>query len=156
MQRKCLNWNPAAALAALLLLASAANTSRAGDPPAKTGPPKPLPENIVSAWKQAGAQIGWMRLDPFGDLRFVQDKEGKPGDVPAFRFVPWQEGRLPKLPAPAPAFGLDLSYTEVTDVGLKELAGLKSLQSLYLGGTQVTDAGVAELRKALPACRIIR
>ena len=36
-------------------------------------------------------------------------------------------------------------HAEVTDAGLKELAGLKSLQSLHLGNTKVTDAGLKEL-----------
>ena len=44
----------------------------------------------------------------------------------------------------------------MTDAGLKELTGLKSLQSLYLTGTKVTVTGVVELRKALPACKIVR
>jgi len=44
----------------------------------------------------------------------------------------------------------------VTDAGLKELISLKNLQTLLLGGTQVTDAGVVELRKALPKCVINR
>ena len=35
----------------------------------------------------------------------------------------------------------------MTDAGLKELAGLKSLQSLRLGRTQVTDAGLKELAR---------
>jgi len=44
-----------------------------------------------------------------------------------------------------------LNLTKVTDAGLKELAGLKSLRALYLAGTQVTDAGLKGLagRKAL-------
>ena len=33
----------------------------------------------------------------------------------------------------------------MTDAGLKELAGLKSLQSLNLSYTQVMDAGLKEL-----------
>jgi hypothetical protein len=41
-----------------------------------------------------------------------------------------------------------------TDAGLKELAGLKSLQKLYLRATKVTSAGFDALEKALPACRI--
>jgi len=63
-------------------------------------------------------------------------------------------------------------------VGLKEVAGVKSLQTLFLNGTKVTDAGlvhlhrlaelktlnlqqtpvtaqgIAALHKALPGCRI--
>jgi hypothetical protein len=44
----------------------------------------------------------------------------------------------------------------VTDAGLKQLAGLKSLQWLNLRGTQVTAAGVKKLQEALPGCQIIR
>jgi hypothetical protein len=32
---------------------------------------------------------------------------------------------------------------------------LKGLQWLYLNGTKVIDAGVAELQKALPDCKIV-
>jgi hypothetical protein len=46
---------------------------------------------------------------------------------------------------------------QVTDKGLKELAGLKRLQTLHLDQTtQVTDAGVQELQRALPNCKIIK
>ena len=51
---------------------------------------------------------------------------------------------------------LDLSRTQVTDAGLKELAGLKQLTTLDLRGAQVTDAGLKELRAALPGCKITR
>ena len=37
---------------------------------------------------------------------------------------------------------------------LVHLKGLTKLQALYLNGTKVTDAGVAELKKALPNCKI--
>ena len=40
---------------------------------------------------------------------------------------------------------LKLSYTLVTDAGLKELAGLKGLTTLNLGAPNVTDAGLKEL-----------
>ncbi len=49
---------------------------------------------------------------------------------------------------------LSLHHTQVTDAGLKELAGLKSLQTLDLSTTQVTDTGLKELRMALPGCKI--
>jgi hypothetical protein len=38
----------------------------------------------------------------------------------------------------------------VTDAALKDLEGCKSLRSLNLSGTNVTDAGIAALRKAHP------
>ena len=49
---------------------------------------------------------------------------------------------------------LYLSLTQVTDAGLKELAPLKNLTTLDLTGTKVTDAGLKELRDALPKCKI--
>jgi hypothetical protein len=36
------------------------------------------------------------------------------------------------------------------------LKGLTGLQTLYLRSTKVTDAGVAELKKALPNCKIYK
>src|SRR5262249_15392151 len=44
-----------------------------------------------------------------------------------------------------PIVGADLTFTKVTGAGLKELAGLKQLQRLYLESTKVTDAGLKEL-----------
>jgi formylglycine-generating enzyme required for sulfatase activity/dsDNA-binding SOS-regulon protein len=52
--------------------------------------------------------------------------------------------------------GLNLNETQVTDAGLVHLAGLTKLKGLVLNDTQVTDAGVAELKKALPRCHIQR
>ena len=49
---------------------------------------------------------------------------------------------------------LTFSHSQITDVGLKELAKMKNLVLLDLEKTQVTDAGVAELKKALPNCTI--
>ena len=43
--------------------------------------------------------------------------------------------------------------TQITNAGLKELAGLTNLQMLHVGGTMVTEAGLIELRKALPECK---
>ena len=136
MQRRYLSWEKVvSALATFLILATGAGSAQPGLPDAKIDQPQPLPEDIVAAWKAAGAKVGWMRGVPafsmeflFEDTEFVREKEGKPGDLPAFRFYSWQEGRLAKLPVPAAAFGLDLHGTEVTDAGLKELAGLKSFK----------------------------
>ena len=43
-----------------------------------------------------------------------------------------------------PVVEVNFNDTKVTDAGLKELAGLKGLQLLYLSSTQVTDAGLKE------------
>jgi len=47
-----------------------------------------------------------------------------------------------------------LVTNHVTDAGLAHLQGLTSLRELRLRGTQVTNAGVAKLRQALPNCKI--
>lgn len=50
---------------------------------------------------------------------------------------------------------LHVPGTRVSDVGLKALYGLKNLRTLDLSNTKVTAAGVAALKKALPACKVI-
>jgi Leucine-rich repeat (LRR) protein len=49
---------------------------------------------------------------------------------------------------------LILTSPKITDKGLKELFKLKKLKELSLFGTKVTKAGVAELQKAVPKCKI--
>jgi len=45
--------------------------------------------------------------------------------------------------------------TQVADAGLTYLQGLTSLQTLHLHNTQVSSVGLAELKQALPNCRIL-
>jgi len=47
---------------------------------------------------------------------------------------------------------LDVSHSMITDDGLKEIAKLKTLRKVLFSPGYVTDAGVAELKKALPEC----
>ncbi len=49
---------------------------------------------------------------------------------------------------------LSLHRSPITDRGLPELKRLKNLTRLVLTGTKVTAAGVADLQKALPNCKI--
>src|SRR5262249_8644055 len=95
--------------------------------------------------EKVGARVGWIRVDTFGHLKHLPAKSGKAGDVPAFRFHPWEKVMLTKPPPPAVPFGLDLSYRQITDVELKGLAGLRSLHTLNLYLAKVTDAGLNEL-----------
>ncbi len=126
----------------------------------KSEAPKPLPPEIVQTWRDAGANVGWMDMDLYfnrhifaaeGDARSRGEWYDPTSGMPVFQFSEWQEGVLGKLPDPGAPFGLCLNLTKMTDSGLKELAGLKSLQALYLAETQVTDAGLKELadRKTL-------
>ena len=107
-------------------------------------PASPLPATTVAAWKKAGARTGWMGpgMDN-GRTGFVGFSVNRPGqgdlwdavagppsaewtagEVPAFAFSVWQPGALDRLPQPQSAFGLDLHSTQLTDDGLRELAGL--------------------------------
>ena len=51
---------------------------------------------------------------------------------------------------------IDFRNSGVRDAGLIHLAGegLTNLTELNLVGTEVTDAGIAELKQALPDCKI--
>ena len=44
--------------------------------------------------------------------------------------------------------------SQIDRLGLVHLKGLTRLETLTLGGTKITEAGVAELQKALPNCKI--
>ena len=42
---------------------------------------------------------------------------------------------------------LDLSFTQITDAGLGDVAKLQQLITLHLGNTKITDAGLTEVAK---------
>ena len=109
-----------------------------------------LPAEVVAAWQKAGAEVGWMgpnRQHPSILWSFTSNREQLVAAraVPTFKIRVWREGMWAKLPAPAQAFGLNLTISGLTDEGLKELASLKQLTSLYLYRTKVTDVGLKEL-----------
>lgn len=59
--------------------------------------------------------------------------------------------------APLPNLAtLDLTNTAVGDAGLPHLKRLTSLKQLKLAGTRITPAAAADLRAALPNCRVDR
>jgi hypothetical protein len=51
---------------------------------------------------------------------------------------------------------LILDNTEVTDAGIAQLKGMTGLKNLMVSGTHVTQTGVAELNRALPKLSIRR
>jgi internalin A len=137
--------------AVLAVLASCGLGVFIGAEPDKKDTPKPLPPEIVKTWRKAGASVGWMKdmppqpSDGYGYCEPYREKV-EPRAVPAFRYHPEKEGQLAKLPDPGVPFGLDAHCCGMSDADLKELAGLKSLQSLNLGGAlRLSDAGLKEL-----------
>ena len=107
--------------------------------------PKPLPADIVAAWKKAGAEVGWMSVR---QAQLGVDTEGKPptGGIPGFRLVGAEHlNALGTLPSPDVAFGLEVGRMPLRDVDLKKLARFKKLRGLLIWGTKITEAGPKEL-----------
>ena len=93
---------------------------------------------------QAGADVGRFRAArPSGGI-FAPPPPTSPA-TSAFCFWEWKPNTIANLSAPAAAFALDLSTTEIPDAGLRELAGLKTLHSLDLSSTRVTASGLKSL-----------
>jgi hypothetical protein len=139
----------------------------------KRDKPKPLPATVVKEWKDAGARVGWMKMDVTDYSPYQSHDEGderEPGELPAFRFRADLQKPLARMPAdPGEPFGLEIDcgqltdehlkplvalkslrmlalvYVEVTGEDLKELAGLKDLRLLSLHSTGLTDAGLREV-----------
>ena len=94
-------------------------------------PAKPTAQQLKAA-KEAFAKIG-----------VGYTGMGNPLTEETDRVFYLQEGMtdavLKRLPNPPFPFALDLSYSQVTAAGLKELKGLKALTTLHLSGKQVTS-----------------
>jgi len=90
----------------------------------------------------------------------AQERTETPTDVPSDSSSDEAVAALKKLGArikqddQGNVVELNLSRSKITDAGLVHLKGLTGLQTLDLGGTEVTDAGFADLKKALPNCKI--
>ena len=54
------------------------------------------------------------------------------------------------------AVEVSLIHRKITDAGLVHIKGFTNLETLLLYGTQITSAGVADLQKALPNCKITK
>jgi hypothetical protein len=128
--------------AVLALLASCGLGVVANAEPETKASPKPLPPQVVKAWRDAGLEVGWMKdLPPQSPAwGFWQPWRGKaePGAIPAFSSPVGKDmrGVLSKLPDPGTAFGLDFHCGSDADVTLKEFAKLTNLQSLNIGAVR--------------------
>jgi internalin A len=128
-------------LAGLAVLAGCGPIVFVGATADKQDEPQPLPAETAKAWQDAGAVIGWMKnVPPKSDsYRFWAPwrEKAEAGAMPAFRLPGRNAGSvLAKLPDPGTAFGLDFHCGFYAGVKLQELAELKNLQSLNIGGVQ--------------------
>jgi hypothetical protein len=89
----------------------------------KGDPPESLPEAIDTAWKDAGAQVGWLRPSNASYFEFIDAGESKPGDLAAFRVFRWQDGMLAKLPDPARPFGRTYTVSRYQTQGSRNWLG---------------------------------
>lgn len=114
--------------------------------------PKRLSAETAKAWSEAGAEVGWMndlppRRSEYDAFWFPWREKEEAKAIPAFRFpLEWPEGVFGKLPAPDRPFGLDFHCGLYAGVSLKELAALKNLQSLNIGGGQESVRMYADLK----------
>jgi len=114
--------------------------------PIQKGPDKKtiFAPDVASAWVKAGAEVGWMSLNIFGEIEFAADPPDRPC-WPAFRFLRWEEGVLASLPKPERSFGLDLSSTDFGDKAVTQVPVLQNLSALSLCRTQVSDQSAKDL-----------
>ena len=101
-------------------------------------------DDAVAALKKLGARI---KQDDHGEVVEVSIASTKVTDADLVHL----KGLTNLQSLVIGSFG---SQSQITDAGLVHLKGLTGLQTLFLGGTKITDAGVADLQKALPNCKI--
>jgi hypothetical protein len=138
MQKRLKVWRFLAALGTLAIFGPSVIANEAPD---KQEASNTLPQEIAEAWQDAGAELGWMKDLPPQSLAhgFWEPwrKKAERGAVPAFRFPGRNaDGVLAKLPDPGTPFGLDFHCGFYAGVTQKELAKLKNLHTLCIGGVQ--------------------
>lgn len=111
-------------------------------------PPKEIAKATSDAWTKSTFTTGFMGTDQSGAVVFASALGNLRGAVPAFdAHTATTDAALIDLPSADVPFGLKLSNSKITDVGLKFLAGHKNLTALELVYTKVTDTGLKDLAK---------
>jgi hypothetical protein len=108
----------------------------------------PIDAATIAAYENLGGRYGVCKLRRLNEGTVMAEAQGADaplaaGDLPAFRFARFPDGKLPAVNVP---FGLDFMHSSTTDRDLKQLKGLENLNYLSLRGTQITDEGLAELK----------
>jgi Leucine-rich repeat (LRR) protein len=80
-------------------------------------------KQVTDGMLQALREAGWLHLLPLATAQYAR-----------------------RATADDQIYSMNFTRTPITNAGLKELRGLKSLASLYLGNTAVTDEGLKEVK----------
>ena len=150
-------------IAVLVLAGMCFGCSRSTEPTGQTSATQPNPGGQPGAFPapSAGADDAEDKAVKFveglkGKVTRDDTQPGKPVVKVELTGTEVTDAGVKELAALKNLTNLNLSFTKVTDAGVKELAALKNLTTLDLGETKVTDAGVKELQKALPKCKIVK
>ena len=73
MQKRGTKWHNLAVLAVLASCGVEVSAVAGAD---KKEAPKPLPPKIVKTWRDAGATVGWMKMDPTEPPKFQSQAKG--------------------------------------------------------------------------------
>jgi len=128
-------------------------------------PPPSLPSQAADPDRRAAEWVlgvgGMLRLSVNGQVREVRATNELPREpffvtwIHLFEAASVDDSGIKNLNGLKRLESLNVGHTEVSDIGLQELKGLSNLTQLDLTGTQVTPAGAASLQAALPNCKII-
>jgi hypothetical protein len=130
-------------LTAALTLTTPGVKAFAADPPNAASDPYPWTDTFP--WEFAGAELRWWGKGPDGLIWNTPNRKGLTDAVPVFRLRNWKPGLIEKLPVPKGPFRIAFA-ANATDGLLKELSRLKTLESLDLFEcSEVTDSGLKSL-----------
>jgi hypothetical protein len=147
----------------IVVLAVGVVVGQVADAPVKDTPK--LKEEVLAAWKKAGAIPAWVRLD--NGVVFVAYNPNPKNDTPGFTFRTLKGVKLSELPDPGIDFFINSGRVTggdfkalskfkglrtlvvvdgATDTEMRAIGGLKSLRQLVVESSrEVTDAGVEAL-----------
>jgi len=110
----------------------------------KSGEPKPIDVKVVNAWVRAGGRT--CTLGTAGPFPYFVETEEFRLEFPGFGFERSVPNEVASLPNPGVPYGLSFAG-ETTNSDVKKLSGLKSLCGLALGGSEVSDSGLADIAR---------
>ncbi|GEM_PF-6505156 len=115
-----------------------------------TNTQKEFDREVVRAWTDAGALVGWLARSEFGEWQYLQNRPPNVESLPVF-FWPkeaFDAASIDKLPAPSVPFAMCLQSTRFDSNRFDELKAFQNLQDLDLShAAKLSDSWLWDLRK---------